>query len=101
MTANASAVSRALVAAGFTKSVSTKSGMIRGWSEWNEGFRCSQSYDRTSVLVEWKASSFSRGDNNTATRDRRFTEMTAALTAKGYTVTFEPDRYWPRLVVTK
>ena len=100
MAANASAVSRALVAAGFTKSVSSKSGMVRGWSEWNEGFRCSQSYDKTSVLVEWRASSFSRGDDTT-TRDRRLTEITEALTAKGYTVTFEPDRYWPRLVVTR
>jgi hypothetical protein len=97
---NASAVSRLLVTAGLTKSVSMKSGMVRGWSEWSEGFRCSRSYDKTAVLIEWKFSSYDR-TQNADVRDRKFAAITTALESKGYTVALEMDRYWPRLIVTR
>lgn len=102
MTVNVSAVSRALKGAGFERSVSSKPGTIRGWSEWTAGYRCTSSWDKTSVTVEWRFSSFTRASEH---RDvflaERLGAMADALTAKGYKVEIKQAAFGDRLAVTK
>lgn len=50
--ATASAVSKALVAGGLTKSETHRSGQIRGWSESSSGFKCEQGSEATGEFVD-------------------------------------------------
>ena len=87
--ATASQVSRVL-GKKFTRSVETKSGMVRGWSNFSKGFSVTAGfYKGDPVMVD-----FVQGDGarylSTEERKRRedvaFAEYTEYLTSQGFTV---------------
>ena len=97
MSANTSAVSRALTAAGFRKSVSRPT-RIKGWHDWNEGFTCEKGYVDGTVIVAWRMAKWSRDSER---RSQKLSEVGKALITKGYSVELDESWSWPRLVVTR
>lgn len=122
--ANAGAITRSLKAAGFMKSETHRSGMVRGWADYTEGIRSRQCLDyRTErvqagtyadgsprfkrysanrptgvVRVEYQLSTATRAAQQPSKRERRVRELQRAaevLREKGYRVE-EHDMDGPR-----
>jgi hypothetical protein len=129
MATTATAVSRALTAGGETKSVFTRSGMVRGYGTSSRGFVAENDYTWGSkqdyrrlrggkgagwgyvtvpkkdftgaVWVEFTPGSW--GTEDAAERDARLASYVAILTAKGFTteIKTDPTSKRVRLYVTK
>lgn len=81
-------VSRVLKAAGFSRSVTQKSHMIRGWSEYTSGFKAQVSPVKPGgVLVRYLHASIRRMSPETRNDGQmsQLQSMKTALEAKGFT----------------
>ena len=91
-------ISAVLRKAGFERSVSSPS-RIRGWQEWTEGYKVTNSSD-TTVEVEYRPSSFRARYTTDEQIKRMLDRYREAVAAAGYMVTDRAAAFSDRLVVS-
>lgn len=97
-TPTAQGISRLLAKAGFKRSVS-RTTRIRGWHDWNEGFKVEGGYWDGKIVVRHVMDKGARGDAADKRRSDALDDYTKVITEAGYTAERSSD-FGQKLIVT-